>query len=274
MLDETLIKKLLKTSIFGQYLYILPEIESTNSYALELVNKGAPEGTVIITDFQRNGKGRLGRIWESSSAVNILMSLILRPQINIEAAHLITLATANILISSMENFLRREKAVEIEFNVKWPNDILVGGKKIAGILCESGVREKSVEYIVVGIGVNINQDISKLSKEIRERTTSFYAETSKIYQRERLISQILLEYEDNYIRLQRAGYVGVVEDWKKHCDQLGTIIVVDTVLGSERGSFADVDEKGVLLYKTEAGEIKKLVAGSIKYENASHGING
>jgi len=274
MLDETLIKKSLKTSFFGQYLYVLPETESTNSYALELVHEGAPEGTVILTDFQKNGKGRLGRTWQSSRGVNILMTIILRPRINVESVQCITLATADIIIRSMEIFLNREKVTDIEFNVKWPNDILVKDKKIAGILSESGIREKSVEYLVVGIGINVNQDVAQLSSEIRAKTTSLFAETGRTYQREKLIAQILFDYETSYIQLQRTDYAQIIDRWKMRCNQIGNRIIVETVVSSERGRFIDVDPKGTLLYETEEGQIKKLVAGSIKSENTLHGSDG
>ena len=128
MMDENLIKKNLKTSFFGRYLYVFPEIESTNKYARELVKEGAPEGTVIITDYQTNGRGRLGHNWESSHAVNILMSIILRPRIDVEAVQCITLVTANIIIDSLERFLKKEALTQKKFHVKWPNDILINGK--------------------------------------------------------------------------------------------------------------------------------------------------
>jgi len=274
MLDENLIKKHLRTSFFGRYLYLFPEIEATNKYARELVKEGAPEGTVIITDYQTNGRGRLGHNWESSHAVNILMSLILRPRIDPEAVQCITLVTANIIIDALERFLKKEALTQIEFHVKWPNDILINGKKIAGILCESGIRERLVEHIIVGIGINVNQVIAELSDEIQQKTTSLLAETSNQLSREELIAQILFNYEKNYINFQRTNYQQGIEEWKRRCDQIGRSLLIETPANVEQGKFIDIDNKGVLIYQTQDGEIKKLIAGDVKYENTSHGING
>ena len=274
MLDENLIKNSLKTSFFGKYLYVFPEIGSTNSYARELVKQGAPEGTVVLADYQSNGKGRLGRHWQSSKGANILMSLILRPKINIEAIRCITLATSDILISALEKSIKKEGLAKIKFKVKWPNDIMVDGKKIAGVLCESSVREKAVEYVVVGLGINVNQDISQLSEDIRSKTTSISAETARHFQRETLIAQLLLKYEQNYIHFERTNYDQGINNWKKRCDQIGNSYIIKTPVSEELGQVIDIDNNGVLVYQTQEGKIKKLIAGDIKYESGINGIDG
>jgi BirA family biotin operon repressor/biotin-[acetyl-CoA-carboxylase] ligase len=274
MLDENLIKKQLKTSFFGRYLYIFPEIESTNKYARKLVKEGAPEGTVVLTDYQTNGRGRLGHDWESSRAVNILMSIVLRPRIDVESVQCITLVTANIIIDSLERFLKKETVTQIKFQVKWPNDILINGKKIAGILCESSSRERLVEHIIVGMGINVNQDVAEFSDEIQHKTTSLFAETSKQLSREELIAQILFTYEKNYINFQRTNYKPCIEKWKRRCDQIGESLLIETPVSVEPGKFIDIDNKGVLIYQTQDGKIKKLIAGDVKYKDTAHGING
>jgi len=273
MLDETLIKNSLKTSFFGKYLYVFPEIGSTNSYARELVKQGAPEGTVILTDYQKNGKGRLGRTWQSTRGANILMSLILRPRMNIEAIQCITLATADIVIITLEKFLKKEGITNVRFKVKWPNDIMIDGKKIAGILCESSVQDKSVEYVIVGLGINVNQDIKQLSKDIRKKTTSLFVETSKHFQREKLIAQFLLIYEKKYIDFERTNYEQGIQNWKKRCSQMGNSYMIKTPVIEEWGRLEGVDSNGVLLYRTQDGKIKKLIAGNVKYESAGNGAN-
>jgi len=264
MIDKSQIEQILNTTIFGKYLYVFSEVESTNFTAMEFAREGAPEGTVVIAGHQTAGKGRMGRKWEDESGKNILMSLVLRPQLDIESVQRITLACADILIHSFEQFLINRGIKPLDFSVKWPNDILVNGKKIAGILTESRLAEKHIEFIVVGIGINVNQKIENLSKDIQHSATSFLAETGNSFPLQNLIVQILSDFEQNYFRLERTNYDSVIEDWKSHCNQFGNSIIIETAFGEENGLFHDINERGILLYKTDGGEIKELVAGTIK----------
>ncbi len=263
MLDQQSIENSLKTSYFGRFLYIFPELDSTNSYARKLIDEGAPEGAVVLADYQQAGKGRFGHSWQSSRGVNILMSVILRPRIQVEAIQNITLATANILIHSFHKFLQQEREQDIPFSVKWPNDIFVQGRKLGGILIESGIRNKSVEFVIVGVGINVNQDLKELSSDIRDNSTSFYAETGKTYSREKLIVRILRDFEKKYIDLERCGYEHVIEEWKKNCRQFGQEVQIETPLIKESGRLVDINEHGLPLYQTADGQIKKVVTGRI-----------
>ncbi len=274
MIDIDKIKKVQKTSLFGTYVYYFPEIDSTNNYASRLAEEGAPEGTVVICDFQTAGKGRLSRHWESSRDSNILMSIILRPRLEIERVSKITLATAEILVKTLEKFLGKLKFDTLTFNVKWPNDILVNGKKIGGILTESSLREKDIIYVVVGIGLNVNQDIIQLSKDVRLNATSLFAETGQIFDREILIAEIITEFEQQYFNLERTNYSQVMENWKSRCDHIGKDIVIETHVTSERGKFIDVTEKGILLKMSENEEEKEYMAGTIKSVKVINGSNG
>jgi BirA family biotin operon repressor/biotin-[acetyl-CoA-carboxylase] ligase len=274
MIDIGKIKKYQKSSLFGSYLYHFPEIDSTNSYAHQLAQEGAPEGTVVLSDFQTEGKGRLDRVWESSKDVNILMSIVLRPRLEIERAVKITLATSEILISSFEKFLSKLNIENIKFSVKWPNDVLANGKKIAGILTESSLREKNIIYVIVGMGINVNQDLSHFTDEVKKRATSLFAETGKEFDRESLIAEIITEFEKQYFNLERTNYDQVMMDWKNRCDHIGKEIIIETHVGTEKGIFADVTEKGFLLKPVDQNEDKELVAGtikSLKVVNASDG---
>jgi BirA family biotin operon repressor/biotin-[acetyl-CoA-carboxylase] ligase len=271
MADVNKIKKYLRTSIFGKYIYFFPEIDSTNSYAHRLAHEGAPEGTIVITDYQSNGRGRHERVWESSPGANILISLILRPRLSVERFIRITLASAEIVISALDKFLKRQKQPRIHFKVKWPNDILVSGKKIAGILTESNIREKEIIYAIVGIGLNVNQKISELSEETRSGVTSLLNETDVIFERERLIADIINEFESRYFILERTNYDQVIESWKKRCDLIGKDIMIETHSDVEAGRFLDVNERGILIYKTKDGQVKELITGTIKRMSPVYG---
>jgi len=265
MIDYAKIKSHLKKSIFGKYIYHLPEIDSTNSYAQRLAYEGAPEGTIIITDFQTEGRGRQNHKWESSKESNILMSLILRPSVKIDRVIKITLATADILISSLENILQKSDFDHNRFTVKWPNDILANGKKIGGVLTESSLREKEVIFVIVGLGLNVNQDISDLSSEARGIATSLYHETNEKFNREAIVAEIISSYEKKYLYLEKTNYSEVVGDWKKRCACDGQAIAVETHAGTETGYYIGVNDDGALIYRTENGMEKELISGSIKY---------
>jgi BirA family biotin operon repressor/biotin-[acetyl-CoA-carboxylase] ligase len=267
------IKKRQRSSIFGKYNYFLPEIDSTNDYAKRLALGGAPEGTVVLTDFQKEGKGRLNHRWESSKDVNILMSLILRPRLNIDHVLRLTLASAVIIIKALKKSVRHASIKPIDFTVKWPNDIMVNEKKIGGVLLESSLREKEVLFVVIGIGLNINQDLSILNKDIRKSATSLYAETGRIFERERIIADILTIFERDYFKMERTNYSGVIREWKSYCTHLGKEIKIESHAGEAKGRFLDINQKGILIYRTESGEEKELITGSVKHIGAGHGVN-
>ena len=201
------------------------------------------------------------------------MSMILRPELDIECIKRITLATSNILIQSLNKFLESEKIENITFCVKWPNNIMVDEKKIASILTESSVIDKRIEYVVVGICINVNQEISRLNEDIQSEATSIYKETGREISREKLIKQILMDFEAKYFYLERTSYNTVIEDWKKHCSQIGKLLLIETPLCVEHGYFVDIDDQGVLIYKDKSGELKKLIKGTIKLDKAINGIN-
>ena len=264
MIDIEKIKKNQKTSIFGKFIYYFPEIDSTNNYAQGLAEEGAPEGTVVLTDFQTEGKGRLDKKWESSKQANILISFILRPRLEIERVMRITLASTEILISSLEKYLNKYHIDTIKFGVKWPNDILANNRKIAGILTESSVRNKDVIYVIVGIGLNVNQKISELSDETAVKATSLLNECNQTIDREMLLSEIITEFEKQYFFLERSNYAQVLQNWRNRCDHIGKIIIINTHIGEIEGKFLNVTENGILLYINNEKQEKEFVAGTIK----------
>ena len=263
MIEQKRIEQSLKTACFGKYLYVLPEIDSTNTYAREKAREGAPEGSVIIADYQTNGRGTRGRLWESSPGENILMSIILRPKVQINATCCFTLATATILIKAITSFLRIEQDSEADIEVKWPNDILLGGGKLAGILTESSVVNQDIEYLIVGMGINVNQDLKSLSPELRHNSNSLYTETGVRIEREKLIAHILSEFEQQYIVMENTNYNNIVSEWKKYWRMQGRKVRIETPLLTESGEVLDINPKGSLVYRTETGKIKEIIVGTI-----------
>ncbi len=263
MIDQSRLQELLSSSFFGKYLYVLSEVDSTNSYARDKAKEGAPEGTVVIADYQTRGRGRVGKSWESEPGLNLLMSIILRPRISIQASCCITLATATILVKALGIFLKAEGVTNVNLEVKWPNDILINGKKLAGVLTESSINSQSIEYIISGIGINVNQRSRDFNDELKNSVISLYDVTEQHTERERLIAQILSIFEQEYICLERTNYANIVDNWKSNWKMAGRAARIETPVASEWGEILDISNNGTLLYRTEDGLTKELITGSI-----------
>ena len=266
MIDIKKIKEGISSVIIGQNIYWYPKLESTNDYAMEMAKKGAPEGTIIGADYQTAGKGRGGKSWFSPAGKNLLASVLLRPERNIEVSQKIVLAVADIIICSLSDYLEEREKKKLSFEVKWPNDILYDGKKIAGILAQSILQGKKIEALIVGIGININTAQDKFPKELRRKATSLSAVLGgKTVDINDIIIKLVNNFEKKYIKLERTNYEGVVETWKKNCHSLGSEIVIDSPpKGKIKAVFEDVADDGFLVYRIE-NERKKLISGSLEY---------
>ncbi len=263
MFKEDELRKLLKTSIFGQNLFYFNEMDSTNSYLMNLARQGAPEGTLVITDFQTSGKGRQNRVWQSPPGKNLLFSLLLRPELSIEFVRKITLATSSVLAESIEQYLHKNHLPPVHIHLKWPNDLLIDQKKLAGILSESVLHNKDISFLVIGIGLNLNATKQDFSPDLKELATSLFEYTGHEIEREKLLARFLTYYEKAYVHWERTFYEGVVDRWKKRCRQFHTPIRVHTVEGTEEATFEDIDSSGYLIYKNSSGRTKQLISGEV-----------
>jgi len=193
------IRQGLSSKVFGKKdIIYLNETDSTNTRARELAAQGTPEGTLVIAEKQTNGRGRRGRSWFSPPGGGIYFSLILRPIISPSETPRITLMTAVVLAETLISLMK------LKLKIKWPNDILVNGKKLAGILTEISTEMDAVNYIIVGIGLNVNTQFEDLPKEIKKTATSILIETGKQFPRVKLIQHYLKLYEKYYETLERA----------------------------------------------------------------------
>ncbi len=266
MIDIKKIKSGVSSVIIGQNIYWYPKLDSTNEYAMELAKKGAPEGTIIGADYQTAGRGRGDKSWFSPAGKNILASVVLRPERNIEVSQKIVLAVADIIICSLRDYLEEHEKKKVSFGVKWPNDILYDGKKIAGILTQSILQGKRIEALVIGIGININTPQDEFPEELRQKATSLSAALDgKTVDINDIIIKLINNFEKKYIKLERTNYEGVVETWKKNCYNFGSEIMIDSPQGEKiKAVFEDVADDGFLVYRT-GNERKKLISGSLEY---------
>ncbi len=241
----------LQARLLGRKIVHFNSISSTIIVARQLAGQGAEEGTVVIAEMQTHGKGRLGRRFLTPPG-GLWMSIILRPQIDPMHAPNITLLAA----VSVTKALRR---AGLEAAIKWPNDVLVNGKKICGILTEMSAEMDAVNFIILSIGINVNNDAPL------ETATTMRAELGREVNRVRFTQSLLETLDEDYLRFKEEGFTPVLWSWRRYSDTLGRPVEVTYQEEVVRGIAQDVDEDGSLLVKTGDGSIRKIVSGDCRH---------
>jgi BirA family transcriptional regulator, biotin operon repressor / biotin---[acetyl-CoA-carboxylase] ligase len=245
--------------IIGRRIEYYEELESTNTEALRLAVDDAPEGTVVIADAQSEGRGRLDRLWESPPSLNLYLSVVLRPDIPAAAASLIPLmvgvAVADIISKYCPGRVR----------LKWPNDVLVDGRKICGILTEMRTRADRVHFIIAGIGVNINMRKLDFPREIRETATSLRIWTECEIDRIDVAIRLFENLERWYRIFLSGGEASIREKWLQYAEIIGKRVEVVFKETVQHGTVAGLDENGALLLEGETG-VQKVLAGDVYIE--------
>ena len=258
LLLEEEIREGLGTKLFGRKnIVYFKETDSTNLRARDLAVSGAPEGTLVISEEQTSGKGRRGRSWFSPSGKGIYTSLILRPAIPPSGAPMIVLMTS---IAVAETLFQQ---TQLEPTIKWPNDILVNGKKIAGILIEIGTEMDAVNHVVVGLGLNVNIPYTCFPDEIRNDSTSVLIETGKSIPRINLICGYLKRCEEYYNMFTNGQFEEITNRWKTFSNIAGKQITVDLPGKRYAGQVSHIDNDGVLVIKNSNGEVHRIFSGDI-----------
>ncbi len=233
------------------------EIASTNSHARQLADNGAAEGEVVIAESQSQGRGRLGRRWQSPPFVNLYFSVILRPKLAPVDAPQITLMAAVALAETVDSFIGATAGI------KWPNDILVGGKKLAGILTEASCDSERLHYVILGIGVNLNYAVGLMPKEIRERATSIAHLTGKPLNRESFFRRLIQDLDRCYGELERSGFAALARRWLAHFSLRDRRVRVELLGQAITGWARGIDRDGALLIEDENGVQQRVIAGDV-----------
>ena len=244
----------LDTRKFGCDVHHYDSVSSTMDEAFRLGLAGAPEGAVVVAEAQTKGRGRMGRSWSSPKGKGIYFSLILRPKLPPSQAAMLTLAAAVAVSESIEKITPRVKA-----KIKWPNDLLIGSKKLCGILTELCAETDRVQFIVVGVGINVNTTSTQLLPE----ATSLRAETGALCSRTLLFQEILRNFEKRYQAFLKDGPSAVVADWKVRSATLGCKVKFMERGDPRVGVAEDLADDGGLLIRMPDGKIIKRVAGDI-----------
>ncbi len=286
MLTVEGIKNCLNTRFIGADIYLFDAIDSTNDYAHKLAKEGAKEGTVVLSESQSKGKGRLGRTWFSPSGANIYLSVILRPQMPSTQITLLTFAAAIAVAKAIRD------AANLDADIKWPNDILIKGKKVAGILSEMEANKNppippfkiplsppllkgdigglsggkgglNVRFAIIGIGINVNLGLNDIPTELKDKATSIKSETGIAADRTNLICRVLENLEEWYNLFERNRVNDINEEWKSLAITIGRDVKVQSGNSFIEGRAVDIDESGALLIKDRNGVIQKALSGDV-----------
>lgn len=248
----------LMSHVFGcrGYFYYR-KIDSTNNRALELAADGYPEGTVVVAETQTAGRGRRGRTWYSPPRHGIYLSVILRPQLPVREIPRVSLVVGVAVAETLET------EFQLPACIKWPNDILINNRKIAGILSEVVTSSEGVDYIVTGIGLNINNPLEDFPGDLRTDPTSVMAENEIPVSRVRVLQNLLMRLENRYYQLLGGDFNGILNKGKSLSMVLGQEVKYDRLGGLAVGQAVDIDDNGFLLVKDKSGKIHTVTSGEV-----------
>lgn len=252
------------TKNIGKEIIHFDSLDSTNNAAKDSASKGAKHGTVIISEAQTSGKGRLGKEWVSPKYKGIWMSIILKPEIEPVNVPKITHISAAAVISALKEF-------SIEAFVKWPNDIIINNKKVCGILTEMSGEINRIAYVVVGIGINANLGNKDIPEDISSKASSIFVETGNIIDRKKLTASVLNNFEILYEKFINTGSIDEsIKICRENSILLGKAIRILRQEKVEMATALDIDNQGELLVEFEDGHREAIISGEVSIR----GING
>jgi BirA family transcriptional regulator, biotin operon repressor / biotin---[acetyl-CoA-carboxylase] ligase len=256
ILTPELLRRGLRGTMFGKRIYHFFRADSTNSVALELGHTGEEEGAVVVAEEQTAGRGRAGRAWHSERGTGIYVTILLRPKLAPVQAPLLTMMagiSARTAVAAITG---------LQVDLKWPNDLMIAGKKLGGILTEMHAEPTAVKFVIVGMGLNVNQE--KFPAELAGAATSLRAETGRNYSRLEILVRLLREFESDYNRLLREGVGGVVKRFEEVSSYArGKKVRVETGTETFTGMTVGLTAEGLLRVEREAGEILTVIAGDV-----------
>ena len=249
----------LETKVFGKRIYYFDVLDSTQNFAIELASKKIESGTLVISEKQTHGRGRLDRKWVSPSG-GIWLSLILYPEFEISVSTLFPLVTSLALAMAIEKILK------IKPKLKWPNDVTINDKKVAGILVDAAIESGKIDYLVLGIGINFKINPSEIEKMIKH-TANYYGVTTLLKKNEnmdpkRLVQRFLLELEKLYQMLLKKEPAFFIREWTKRSSTIGKSIAITLPNETLRGKALRIDNDGALVISNK-GKTRRVIAGDV-----------
>ncbi|WP_337103438.1 biotin--[acetyl-CoA-carboxylase] ligase [Paenibacillus sp. YIM B09110] len=248
-LDSDLLSSRMTSSRFGRNIHLHDTVQSTQIVARDAAENGAPEGTLIIAEQQTSGRGRMGRGWVSPKGKGIWMSMVLRPSVPIHFAPQLTLLTAVALCRSLI------RLTGLSIGIKWPNDLLIEGKKISGILLESAAEDERLRYVIAGVGISVNLEPSDYVDGLLEKATSLRIASGQTLSRSDIIIQFMHEWEQLYDLYQEQGFSPIITIWEALSVSLGKPASLVTPQGTITGIPVGLDTSGAINIQLEDGSV-------------------
>jgi BirA family transcriptional regulator, biotin operon repressor / biotin---[acetyl-CoA-carboxylase] ligase len=243
--------------VIGRDIRVFEETTSTNDVVERLARDGVREGVVVFAEAQTKGRGRLGRKWISPPGKGLWFSVLLRPALPPQAATQLTVAAATALSRAIQ------QVAEVKPQIKWPNDILIGGKKTAGVLTELSAELDRINHIVLGIGVDVNLNASDLPADLRSVATSLKIETGAPIRRADLAAALLRELDRDYGLICGGQFAKLCDEWEEQCVTLGQRVKIRIGNRVITGQAEALDENGALLLRTEHGRLERIMGGDV-----------
>lgn len=258
-LDPMTLAATLAPMKFGHRFHLLDVTTSTQELGHRHASEGAPEGTLIIAEEQTNGRGRMGRNWFSPPGKGVWMSLILRPDQSLSSASQLTLLTAVAVCRALR------AVCGVDVGIKWPNDLLVKGRKVSGILLESVAEDERIRYCIAGIGIDVNLDLEDYPEDLRDIVTSLKCESGQTIDRVKLIGAVMKEFEKLYHLYREQGFTPIAELWEALSISLNRPVSVQQGDRSIKGTAIGLAMSGALVIEDESGIKHPIFSGEIHF---------
>jgi len=260
LLADDLLARLGATQVVGRDIQVFEQTTSTNDVAEKLARDGVKEGAVVFAESQSKGRGRLGRKWLSPTRKGLWFSVLLRPDLHPQETTQLTVISATALRRAIKTI------AGLSAEIKWPNDLLLGGKKVAGILTEMSAEMDRVRHVILGIGVDVNQAAAEFPVDLRKIATSLKIEAGGEVSRAGLAVEILRELDWDYARICNGKFSEVADEWEAACATIGRNVTVHVGDRKFRGHAESLDDDGALLIRTEHGHLERVIGGDVILE--------
>ncbi|MGH8024598.1 MAG: biotin--[acetyl-CoA-carboxylase] ligase [Limisphaerales bacterium] len=260
LLADDLLARLGQCRVIGRDIHVFEETMSTNDVVERLARDGVREGVVVFAESQTRGRGRLGRKWVSSPRKGLWFSILLRPNLRPQETTQLTAASANALRRAILG------QTNLPVEIKWPNDILIHGKKAAGILTEMSAELDRVRHVILGIGIDVNQGPNDFPPDLRKTATSLRLEKGETLSRPALAAAVLRELDMEYFRVRDGKFPEVAAEWMEHCATIGRHVTVQIGDRHIRGRAESLDDDGALILRSEHGRLQRIIGGDVTVE--------
>jgi len=259
MFKRQYIKNNIRNNNILNNIYFLEKIDSTNNYTKKQAFKGKNEGLIVVSDQQTSGKGRLQRTWYSPKGQNIYVSILLKPSINLKDVNILTFLSSVSTVKTIED-------VGLKAKIKWPNDVVIGDRKVSGVLTEMQSTKDRLEFIIVGIGINLNmtEEDLKQYEDLSNTATSLLIESKELIDRDNFLITLIKNLELVYEDFLAHGKEPVIQSWLNNWNGLNRDVLVDTDNESYIAKSVGIDEYGYLIVRRPNGEHNTIYAGDVK----------